>query len=37
MKNIFSCVDIGSSAIKIIVSEYFEKKLNVLASTSYPN
>ncbi len=36
MKNIFSCVDIGSSAIKIIVSEYFEKKLNVLASTSYP-
>lgn len=32
MRKIYSCVDIGSNSIKIIVCEYFEKKYNVLSS-----
>ncbi len=32
MKQIFSSFDIGSSSIKIVVCEYFEHRLNVLAS-----
>ncbi len=37
MKKIFSSVDIGSSSIKIVVSELFNDKLNTLASTIYPS
>lgn len=37
MKEIFSSVDIGSSSIKIVVSELFNNKLNTLASTIYPS
>jgi cell division protein FtsA len=37
MKEIFSSVDIGSSSIKIVVSELFNDKLNTLASTIYPS
>lgn len=33
MKKIFSSIDIGSDSIKIVVCEYFQNKLNVLAST----
>lgn len=36
MRKIYTSVDIGSSSIKIVVSEYFEKKFNVLASILYP-
>ena len=32
MKKIFSSIDIGSDSIKIVVCEYFQNKLNVLAS-----
>ena len=34
MKKIFTSVDIGSDSIKILVSELFDGRLNVLASTS---
>lgn len=37
MKKIFSSIDIGSNSIKIVVSELFEDKLNVLAATNYPS
>lgn len=33
MKKIFSSIDIGSDSIKIVVCEYFQNRLNVLAST----
>ena len=33
MRKIYSCVDIGSNSIKIIVCEYLDKKYNVLSST----
>ena len=34
MKKIFTSVDIGSDTVKILVSELFNEKINVLASTS---
>jgi len=34
MKKIFTSVDIGSDTVKILVSELFSEKLNVLASTA---
>ena len=34
MKKIFTSVDIGSDTVKILVSELFDGKLNVLASNS---
>ena len=37
MRKIFSSVDIGSDYIKIIVSELFDEKLNILANTMYPS
>lgn len=37
MKKIFSSVDIGSNSIKIVVTELFNDKLNVLASTCSPS
>lgn len=37
MKKIFSCVDIGSDSIKIIVSEDYDGKINILASVKYPS
>lgn len=37
MRKIYSSIDIGSSFIKIVVLEEFDKKLNVLASVSYPS
>ena len=37
MRKIFSSMDIGSNSIKIVVCEFFENKLNVLASTNYPS
>ena len=37
MRKIFSSVDIGSNYIKIIVSELFDEKLNILANTMYPS
>lgn len=37
MRKIFSSVDIGSNYIKIIVSELFDEKLNILANTMHPS
>ena len=34
MKKIYSSIDIGSDTIKFVVAEYFNKKVNVLASYS---
>lgn len=34
MRQIFSSIDIGSSAIKVVVCELFENKLNLLAASS---
>ncbi len=36
MRKIYSSIDIGSSSIKIVVAEYFEHKINILASNLYP-
>ena len=33
MKRIYTSIDIGSYSIKIIVGEYFDNKLNILASS----
>ena len=34
MKKIYSSIDIGSDTIKFVVAEYYNKKVNVLASYS---
>ena len=34
MRRIYTGIDIGSDSIKIVVSEVFNKKFHVLASTS---
>ena len=36
MKKVYSCVDIGSDSIKIVVSELLDDKLNILSSVIYP-
>lgn len=33
MRNIYTCVDIGTDSIKILTAEYYNDKYNVLAST----
>ena len=33
MKKIYTSIDIGSYSIKIIVGEYFDNKLNLLAAS----
>lgn len=37
MKHIYSSVDIGSDAIKVVVCELYQNKLNLLAATSVPS
>ena len=37
MRRIYTGIDIGSDSIKIIVSEFFNKKFHVLASSSIPS
>lgn len=34
MKNIYSSIDIGTDAIKVVVAELYQNKLNLLAATS---
>lgn len=35
MKHIYTSIDLGSDTIKIVVSELYQNKLNLLAATSY--
>ena len=37
MRKIYTAIDIGSDSIKIVVSEFFNRKFNVLASSSVVN
>ena len=37
MRKIYTGIDIGSDSIKVVVSEIFNNKFHVLASTSVPN
>ena len=35
MKRIYTSVDLGSDTIKIVVAEFYQGKINLLASTAY--
>ena len=35
MKHIYTSIDFGSNTIKIIVAEFYQNKINLLASSSY--
>ena len=37
MRKIYSCLDVGSHSLKLVVSEYFQGKFNVLFSIAYPS
>lgn len=34
MKQVYTCVDLGSDSIKVVVCEYFNNKINLLAASS---